>query len=143
LAKRGLHDAPEMGRRLAAHGLAPQLLLTSTATRARHTAELARKAFSATAPRLQLESRIYLASPGELIAVIAEQDDAVSSLLLVGHNPGLTYLCNMLLPDLQLQNLPTAGAVSILCETTDWPGIDAAGFRLSFYDYPKNPPQQA
>jgi phosphohistidine phosphatase len=143
LSKRGLHDAPDMAQRLAAHGLAPQLLLTSTAARARHTAELAMPAFGGTPPRMQVESRIYLASPGELIAVIAEQDDAVSSLVLIGHNPGLTSLCSMLLPEMKLQNLPTAGAVSIKCEMPDWAGIDAAAFSLVFYDYPKNPQQRA
>jgi phosphohistidine phosphatase len=131
-----------MGQRLAAMGLQPGLLLTSTARRARQTAELVRPAW-AEAPRLQTDTRLYLASPGDMLAVIAVQDDAVDSLLVVGHNPGLTRLCNSLVPELALLNLPTAGAVSILCDTATWSAIDAAGFSLAFYDYPKSRAAQA
>ena len=128
-----------MGRRLASRGLEPQLLLTSTATRALNTAELVRPAFTSSLPALTTESRLYHASPGEILNVIAEQADTIDSLVVVGHNPGMTYLCNMLVPALKLPNLPTAGAVSVLCDTDTWSAIDTARFRLAFYDYPKNP----
>jgi len=125
-----------MGRRLAALGLAPQLLLTSTAVRARQTAESVGQAFAGPL-EIRQEPRLYHASPGELLAVISEQRDAISSLVIVGHNPGLTLFCNMLLPDLHLQNLPTAGAVSIHCDTPDWAAISNGGFSLDFFDAPK------
>jgi len=138
LAVRGLRDAPTMGKRLAAQGIAPDLLLTSTALRARMTADLVAASLGL-APPIRTEARIYLASPGELLAIIAAQSEAVSELLLVGHNPGLTQLANMLLPDLKLANLPTAGAVSVEYDGEAWSDLDAGGFRLRCYDYPKNP----
>ena len=127
-----------MGQRLVRWNLDPQLLLSSTARRALLTAELVRAAFTQSPPELTTEPRLYHASPGEILAVIAEQTDEIDSLVVVGHNPGMTYLCNMLLPDLRLRNLPTAGAVSVHCETEDWSRIDAASIRLAFYDYPKS-----
>lgn len=139
LSGRGLRDAPRMGKRLAAQGIAPDLLLSSSALRARQTAELVAGALGPSSPATRIEPGIYLATPGELIGTVASLDDAVGELLLVGHNPGLTQLANILLPGLGLHNLPTAGVVAIECDTDRWAGIDSAAFRLRFYDYPKNP----
>jgi phosphohistidine phosphatase len=140
LAGRGLDDAPEMGRRLARRGIAPDLVLTSSARRARMTAELVVAELGQPDCRIEIESAIYLASPGELLAVIAGVDAARRALLVVGHNPGMTQLANMLVPELGLANLPTAGIVAVHCDTDRWAGIDAAGFSLDFCDFPKGFP---
>ena len=140
LAERGLRDAPMIGARLAAHGIEPGLILSSTAVRARETARLAAAAFAADSGRsadLKLLPEIYLASPGKLLAVLAGVDDAVGALVLVGHNPGMTELVNLMLPSLRLANLPTAGAIVIECDTPSWRDIDAAGFRFLFGEFPK------
>jgi phosphohistidine phosphatase len=139
LARRGLRDAPRMGARLASRGLEPDLMLTSSATRARETAELVRGELNNGPVALRVEPKIYLATPGELLAVIASVEDAVDSLVVIGHNPGFTQLANMLLPDLDLLNLPTAGVVCIECDIPSWDAIDAGSRRLEFYDFPKNP----
>jgi phosphohistidine phosphatase len=137
LAERGHRDARRMGKRLARRELSPDRLLTSTALRARQTAEYLADALGLAANAVRVERRIYLASPGELLAVLAKVDPAVDSLLLIGHNPGLTELTNRLLPKLKLDNLPTAGAVGVECDCAGWHDIDSAEFTLRFYDFPK------
>jgi len=128
-----------MGRRLAARGASPGLILSSTAVRARETAELVAAELEPPQRRIDRDPRIYLASPGELLQVIAGLDDAIDDVVIVGHNPGLTQLANMLVPSLALTNLPTTGVVAIECDTPAWGEIDSARFSLRFYDYPKNP----
>ena len=137
LAPRGHRDAPRMGKRLARRKLAPDLLLTSTARRARETADYIAAALDIPRSRMASESGIYLASPGELLRVLAGLDDRADSVLLVGHNPGLTELANLLLPSLRLDNLPTAGVVAVDCDTARWRDIESAGFVLDFCDSPK------
>ncbi|SOD58165.1 phosphohistidine phosphatase [Streptomyces zhaozhouensis] len=95
LAERGRQDAAVAGRRLAGSGVTPELTLCSTAVRARDTwklcaAELPRR------PRTTYESRLYEATPGQVIAVLNEVDDAVRDLLVVGHNPTLHTLADLL-----------------------------------------------
>jgi phosphohistidine phosphatase len=63
----------------------------------------------------------------------------VATLLVVGHNPGLTELANLLVAELDLDNLPTAGVVAIGCETQHWAALGSAPRSLLFYDFPKNP----
>lgn len=127
-----------MAARLAACDLRPQLLLTSSAERAVSTTKLIQPALATPTTALRIDPRIYLASPGQILAVIEEQDDAIDSIVLVGHNPGLTQLSNMLVPELYLPNLPTAGAVAVECATEHWADISAAAYRLHHYDYPRN-----
>lgn len=139
LAERGCRDAPRVGEQLGGFGLAPDLVLSSTAVRARDTARLVADVLGKGVPeRLRLEARIYLASPGQLLALIAETDDSIGELLLVGHNPGLTELVNCLLPEMRLANLPTAGAVAVDCDVDRWASIDSAAFSLRFTVFPKS-----
>ena len=139
LAPRGERDAPRMGRRLKARHARPDLVVTSHASRARRTAELVAKALGFNRKELRVERALYLAAPDDILGVVAAQDDSLSCVLLVGHNPGLTELVNRLLPDLALDNLPTSGAVAIDLSTTSWRNAATAGARLAYYDYPKNP----
>jgi phosphohistidine phosphatase len=139
LSNRGRRDAPEIGVRLGRRGLKPDLILSSPAVRARQTAELVAEALAHGSRDIRYEPAIYLASPGELLSVLASVNDGIGELILIGHNPGMTALANMLLSDLSLGNLPTAGAVAIDCDLISWRHIDAGSFSLRFYDYPKNP----
>lgn len=127
-----------MGRRLKAYRARPSLILTSHAVRARATAKIIARALGYPAEFLHVERGLYLASPEGILAVVAAQDDRFGDVLLVGHNPGLTELVNLLLPDFELDNLPTSAVAAIDFETDRWADLDRAPRRLAFYDFPKN-----
>jgi len=139
LADRGHRDLRIMGRRLSARKARPSLIISSSAHRAAATARAIASALGYPGEFLQLDSRLYLAPPEDILAVVAEQDKAVSDLMLFGHNPGLTDLINHLLPDLRLDNLPTTGVVAIDFATDDWTSISRRNATLAYYDYPKHP----
>ncbi|WP_405814795.1 histidine phosphatase family protein [Streptomyces sp. NBC_01390] len=91
LGPRGLRDAPAVGRALAEADCLPDLVLCSTAERARRTWELASAEWG-TPPPVRHEPRLYGADVAELLAVVGEVPSGVGTLLLVGHNPGLEEL---------------------------------------------------
>ncbi|PAZ12109.1 phosphohistidine phosphatase [Streptomyces sp. SA15] len=95
LADRGRKDAAEAGRRLADTGLSFDLALCSTAIRTRETWKLAVQEFPQR-PKTVYEERIYEASPGELIALLNETSDDAQNILLIGHNPGVQGLADIL-----------------------------------------------
>ncbi|MFE6522209.1 SixA phosphatase family protein [Streptomyces sp. NPDC057794] len=95
LADRGRMDAAEAGRRLADTGVPFDLALCSTAVRTRETWKLAVQEFPQR-PKTVYEERIYEASPGELIAVLNETPDDMRNLLMIGHNPGIQGLAEVL-----------------------------------------------
>ena len=90
LSARGVEEARAAGQWLAAQA-APQSVLVSSSRRTQETWEQARWNG---APAAQTESRIYEATPGQLLDILDAQGDA--DVLLVGHNPGFEELVALL-----------------------------------------------
>jgi len=136
LNKRGERDAPVMGKRISDHGIRPSLIVTSPATRARTTAKIIAGELNYPTEFLQREDHLYLASLDEILDVIVAQDDSFNSLMVVGHNPGLTDLVNFLQPGLT-NNLPTAGVVSVQIDQDNWNLFERPKTELLVHDWPK------
>ena len=137
LNKRGKRDAPDMGRRIAAAGIRPSLIVSSPAVRAWTTAKVIAGEIGYPREFLQRDNTLYLASVNGILDVIASQDVGFNSLMLVGHNPGFTDFANFLVPGLT-NNVPTAGVVSVKLDTDDWSLYDKPETELLLYDFPKN-----
>lgn len=117
LNDRGYSAAPFMGELMAREGFEPYLILSSPAKRAKHTAELVKKAGKLDA-ELRFEHRIYEASPQTLRQIINEIDDTYPSAMIVGHNPGLEGFIRFLTGT--LQPFPTAALAVIDIDTDTW-----------------------
>jgi phosphohistidine phosphatase len=137
LNKRGKGDVAEMGRRIADAGIRPSLIVSSPALRAWTTAKAIAKAINYPVEFLQREKALYLASVDEILDVIIAQDPKFNSLMVVGHNPGLTSFANYLVPGLT-HNLPTAGVVCVRFEQDDWDLYEKPELELVLHDFPKN-----
>lgn len=136
LSGRGKRNAPEMGRRMRKHGIRPSLIISSPAKRAWSTAKIVAEEIGYPREFLQREDGLYLASLDDLLDVIVAQDEGFNSLMLVGHNPGLTDLVNFLSPGLT-NNLPTAGVVSVELDQENWALHERPATKLLVHDYPK------
>lgn len=137
LNKRGERDAPDMGKRIAAAGIRPSLMISSPAVRAWTTAKVIAREIDYPVDELQREDHLYLASVNTILDVLVAQDANAKSVMLFGHNPGLTDFANFLVPGLT-NNLPTAGVVSVSFERDDWSLYDRPEMSLDLYDYPKS-----
>lgn len=93
---RGERAAKAIGDHLAQQGPRPDLVLCSTATRARQTLAPVVKRLSPQAPSVMLSDTLYLASEASLLARLQALTDDVSTVLLVGHNDGIWRLAEML-----------------------------------------------
>ena len=79
---------------IARLGLVPELVLVSSARRTRETLELLEPLPGS--PRIRRSSDLYLASPRQILDAVAEVSANTSSMLVIGHNPGLHDLAMML-----------------------------------------------
>jgi len=136
LNSRGERDAPVMGKRIVDHGIRPSLIITSPAKRAWTTAKVIAGEIGYPTEFLQREDSLYLASLDDLLGAVVAQDTGFNSLMLVGHNPGLTEFANFLIPGLT-NNLPTAGVVSVQIDQDDWNLFEQPKAELLAFDYPK------
>lgn len=92
---RGKKAAEMIGRFIRKKRVAPDLLLSSPAVRARETIETVIKA-AKLASELRYDQRIYEAGPLRLLEVVSQIEDERSTVLLVGHNPGMEELLRLL-----------------------------------------------
>ena len=136
LNARGERDAPIMAERIQQAGIRPSLILSSPAVRAWATAKVLAQEISYPNEFLQRHERLYHAGVRRIVEVLSEQDVGFNSILIVGHNPGLTDFANYLVPGLT-HNIPTCGVVSVTVDTEDWNLKSVNGAELAVYDYPK------
>lgn len=91
LDKRGREAAALIGKALPKVVGQLDLVLCSTALRARETAELALHGYKP-APRILYEEGLYLATPAALLQRLRQVDEKNKTVMVVGHNPGLHEL---------------------------------------------------
>jgi phosphohistidine phosphatase len=138
LSERGYRDAYFLGDWYLRNKSKPDLILSSTATRALNTALIFARASEFNMAHFHLEKRIYEASIARLFSVIREQDNSYKSIMLFGHNPSLTNICNELSDDLFFDNIPTSGMASYNFNVQSWAEVDSKKGKLNFFQFPKN-----
>jgi phosphohistidine phosphatase len=117
LNRRGKRDAPRMGKTLKERGLVPDLVISSTATRAKDTASAVAKHSGYKGKRIRFES-LYAAEPGAYLAVLRELTDNYQRVLIVGHNPGVEELIELLTGEIHI--VPTCTLAQIEFDIEKW-----------------------
>lgn len=135
LSKRGKRDAPNMGARMHAKQITPRLFISSTALRARTTAQLVMAELGLSA-RLILAENLYLASAHEMLEILCAHGSGYDDVVLVGHNPGITDLANRI-SDAQIDNIPTCGWFALEAAIQNWEELRTTKGNFTFFDYPK------
>ena len=138
LNDRGRAAAPEMGGRLVAAGICPDVIISSSAVRALTTARLIASRFTSNIDIIE-ESELYHASTFLLLNIVNRLPDKFDKVFLVGHNPGLTNFAEYLSNE-QFGNLPTAAVVGVRFDADSWKEISGSTGDCFLYDYPKNRP---
>ncbi len=126
-----------MGARLERRKHKPDLIVSSTAVRALETARIIAKKLGYPRKAIAVEDRLYGADVAELLDVIRNTDESVTTLMLFGHNPGLTELVNHLGPR-PIPNLPTCGVLHLRFETETWSVVGYARGDELLFDFPKS-----
>jgi len=126
LAARGLRDSARVGAHLAERPDPPCWFLCSPARRAAQTLDRVLEALPL-GDDGEYQQGLYLASAEQIFERVCEVDDAVESLLVVGHNPGLEQLAeNLVRPPksdphaLVLPSFPTAALATLRFDVDCW-----------------------
>ena len=122
LNRRGNRDAPRVGLLLRRHALTPDLIVSSTAERARATAAQVAEGSGCGCP-VELDRQLYLAGPEAIVDVVRSLGGEASRVLVVGHNPGLQELVARLTGRDEV--LPTAALAQIELPIAEWAELRA------------------
>ena len=141
LADRGVRDAATTGRWFAELGVVPDKALVSAAARARETWDGVAEAAGWTCGPEHSEA-LYAAGPETALDLIRDTDESVRLLVVIGHNPTVAYLAQVLDDgEAELSNemaigFPTS-AVAIFEFDGDWEGLEEGAGRLVGFHVPR------
>jgi len=135
LKGRGIRDAYNASVWLQEQGDRPDLIISSPATRALHTALIFSKNLDYSFSNIKIEGGIYHASTKELFQIVKDLDDSLDSVMVFGHNPTITDFVNRCI-DHRIDNVPTTGVACLKFEEDHWANIGKRA-ELMFFDYPK------
>ena len=114
LNARGLRDAPRMARELAATDFRPEAILSSTALRARTTAEAFAAEFDLA---VDLDPELYGAPASTLLAKAAA--GGARRVVVVAHDPGMSTLAERL-SEGEIGHMPTCAVATFTWREDDW-----------------------
>lgn len=142
LNARGRDTAPRIGAYMARHKMIPDLVLCSTAKRTRETLELVMAKFDGEPP-VRFDERLYTATPERILDVLHAASGGASTVLVVGHNPGLQALAVLLIASGDLdarerlhEQFPTAGLAVIDFALPAWDKLHPHSGRLERFIVP-------
>jgi phosphohistidine phosphatase len=95
LTARGHADAAAAGAWLSHRGFVPDLVVCSPSRRTRETWHGVALALTS-APDVRYDDEVYAASARDLLDLVCSVDDATVTVLMVGHNPGISQLSTLL-----------------------------------------------
>lgn len=120
LKKRGRKDTKRIAKEILKHNLKPDLLLSSTATRARETVEILTENLDTQNP-VRFVDTLYMGEPQDFIEVLKDLNNDDNIVMIVAHNPGLEAYLQIV--DGEIESLPTAGLGYLLLALDDWKNI--------------------
>ena len=136
LNKRGKQDAPFMAKKLLENGVSLDLIISSTALRARKTTQKFAKILQLKESQVFWKKKVYEARESDLLEIIKRVDKKYSSIALVGHNPEFTNFSNLVCNH-YIYNIPTTGIVQVQFEFDSWAKVKEKSGKFVSFEYPK------
>jgi len=133
LKRRGEESAKLIGKVLMMAELVPQVILSSPAQRAKQTVELVAEE-SKFKGELKFVESYYMGEPDDYITALKELPDEIERVMIVGHNPGLEALLQLL--DGKVDSLPTGSLAYLVLDIKHWADLtkSTAGELISFWE---------
>lgn len=120
LKKRGKKDIKLIAKIMKKNNFDPDLIITSSAVRAKDTADLLAEALGYKG-KIIVSDDLYMGEPADYMKILKNIKDKNNSVLMVGHNPGLEAYLQII--DGEIEALPTAGLGHLLLAIEDWSEI--------------------
>lgn len=135
LNERGRKDAPSMAKRLKEKEITIDYIISSPAIRALTTCQEFCRILGLSENYYKTETNLYHASADTLLENINYMNDLHQSVMLFGHNPGITEFANLIF-NTSIENIPTTGIVAGVLHVPSWEDIKPGCGKLKFFEYP-------
>jgi phosphohistidine phosphatase len=120
LKKRGKADAKKMGKLLKSKKIIPDVIICSTAERAKETAEFLIEGMKYKNDVIMSDA-LYMAEPSNILSAINKSAKKKKTVMVIGHNPGSEALLQILTG--KVESLPTASIAYVTAKIDSWKDI--------------------
>jgi len=135
LSSIGLQNSTRMGMYLNDQPNGFDIILSSPANRATTTAMLLAEQMKYDTHKVHVNPEIYEASVRTLLRVVNQLKNEWNTVLIVGHNPSITYLAEYLTKS-EIGDMTTCGLASIGFHVDQWEEVSEGTGDLLFYQHP-------
>jgi phosphohistidine phosphatase len=140
LAPRGRKATTRLARWARKHDVSPQLVVSSSAVRARETLQGVLPGLGE--PEVWTEVALYAASAETLLERVRALPDEAEEAMLVGHNPGLADLLLLLAKPGDLREhaeakVPTGALATLDADIASWSELEPGGAELVSFVVPR------
>jgi phosphohistidine phosphatase len=136
LTSKGQHDALQMAYYLSEQKMLPDAIYSSASARTQKTASLLSDVFKLNSETFFIEEDLYNSSIRTYLSFISRLNNEYKTILLVGHNPTVSYLVEYL-SGAEIISIPTAGACIIRFDSVAWSDVDKGRGELLDFMYPE------
>ncbi len=137
LNTRGKIDAPLMGQILFEKNIIPDLVLSSTAKRAKKTAQkIFFDIYGFSENQIYLTDDLYFTGVAFHMLIINTLLDNKNTVAFVGHNPDFVDLIDFLTKE-KVQEMPTSGVYCLDFDVNSWKEVKENTGKVRFFEYPK------
>lgn len=119
LNEKGHQDAKLMSAFLYSQNIIPDLMISSPANRALSTCNYFATAFGYYPTKILQHKDIYEALPNDLYKIIHQLENQLSTVLIFGHNPSISYFLDEFIND-YIPEVSACGIIHFRMTTGDW-----------------------
>ena len=131
----GLQNSTRMGINFSKNNVHFDIIITSPAVRAKTTSSLIAEQIRYDTGKVHENAEIYEASTRTLLKVVNQLKNEWNSVLIVGHNPSVSYLSEYL-TKAEIGNMTTCGVAKIELSANAWEEASEESGSLASYEYP-------
>ncbi len=136
LVKKGEKQAKDVARRLRRQGRGADILISSPAKRAIETGHIFARSLKYPVQKVLLRELLYeSASTGDVVALLREQSNKHTSVMIFGHDPLFTSLTRTLTPEFT-SSLPKGAVIAIAFDIPAWSDLLPGDGHVVYYDFP-------
>ena len=137
LTPSGIHEAKVMAEKLAEENIKIDILLCSSAFRAKETASFFAASILLDKKMVSYIDELYLAPSQMLSQTIEKLDNNFNQVMIIAHNPGITDWVNSMTEQIKIDEMPTCGVFAVSSDVIDWKDFENSKKHFLFFDYPK------
>jgi len=132
----GIYRAQKVAKALYDKKAVPARMISSHAFRSLNTALIFAINMRYPVSAIEISASLYEKKTTDILEMLKNQDNSISSIMLFGHNPSISDLCNHLTRK-KTKELPTSGLTCIQFKATKWSDLDKIAGKTLFTELGK------